>query len=151
MVGYSAVENTAKVDKSNLMQYIAPMDLKSYGLIPEIVGRLPVLTHLDPLGKDALRRILTEPKNSIVKQYIRLFELDGVKLSFAEDALDYVVDIAVQYRLGARGLRSIVENIMMEPMFEIPSKKVKKFEVTLAYAKEQIGKANLNVLREKSE
>ena len=151
VVGYSAVENTAKVDKSNLMQYIAPMDLKSYGLIPEIVGRLPVLTHLDPLGKDALRRILTEPKNSIVKQYIRLFELDGVKLSFAEDALDYVVDIAVQYRLGARGLRSIVENIMMEPMFEIPSKKVKKFEVTLAYAKEQIGKANLNVLREKSE
>ena len=151
VVGYSAVENTAKVDKSNLMQYIAPMDLKSYGLIPEIVGRLPVLTHLDPLGKDALRRILTEPKNSIVKQYIRLFELDGVKLTFADDALDYVVDIAVQYRLGARGLRSIVENIMMEPMFEIPSKKVKKFEVTLSYAKEQIGKANLDVLREKTE
>ncbi len=151
VVGYSAVENTAKVDKSNLMQYIAPMDLKSYGLIPEIVGRLPVLTHLDPLGKDALRRILTEPKNSIVKQYIRLFELDGVRLSFADEALDYVVDIAVQYRLGARGLRSIVESIMMEPMFEIPSKKVKKFEVTLDYAKEQIAKANLDVIREKTE
>ena len=151
VVGYSAVENTARVDKSNLMKYIAPMDLKSYGLIPEIVGRLPVLTHLDPLGKDALRRILTEPKNSIVRQYIRLFELDGVKLSFADEALDYVVDIAVQYRLGARGLRSIVESIMMEPMFEIPSKKVKKFEVTLQYAKEQISKANLDILREKTE
>lgn len=151
VVGYSAVENTAKVDKSNLMQYIAPMDLKAYGLIPEIVGRLPILTHLDPLDRDALRRILTVPKNSIVKQYIRLFELDGVKLTFADEALDYVVDIAVQYRLGARGLRSIVESIMMEPMFEIPSKKVKKFEVTLDYAKQQIGKANLNVLRERTE
>ncbi len=151
VVGYSAVENTARVDKNNLMQYIAPMDLKSYGLIPEIVGRLPVLTHLDPLGKDALRRILTEPKNSIIKQYIRLFELDGVKLTFNDDALDYVVDIAVQYRLGARGLRSIVEAIMMDPMFEIPSKKTKKFEVTLDYTKEQISKANLNVLKEKTE
>lgn len=151
VVGYSAVENTSKVDKSNLMQYITPMDIKNFGLIPEIVGRMPVLTHLDPLGKDALRRILTEPKNSIVKQYIRLFELDGVKLTFADDALDYVVDIAVQYKLGARGLRSIVETIMMEPMFEIPSKKVKKFEVTLAYAKEQVGKANLDVLKEKTE
>ena len=151
VVGYSAVENTARVDKNNLMQYIAPMDLKSYGLIPEIVGRLPVLTHLDPLGKDALRRILTEPKNSIIKQYIRLFELDGVKLTFDDDALDYVVDIAVQYRLGARGLRSIVEAIMMDPMFEIPSKKTKKFEVTLDYTKEQISKANLNVLKEKTE
>ncbi len=151
VVGYSAVENTARVDKNNLMQYIAPMDLKSYGLIPEIVGRLPVLTHLDPLGKDALRRILTEPKNSIIKQYVRLFELDGVKLTFNDDALDYVVDIAVQYRLGARGLRSIVEAIMMDPMFEIPSKKTKKFEVTLDYTKEQISKANLNVLKEKTE
>ena len=149
VVGYGAVENTAKVDKDNLMQYIAPMDLKSFGLIPEIVGRLPILTYLEPLDRKALRSILTEPKNSVIKQYIKLMEMDGVKLTFDEDALDYVVDKAVEYRLGARGLRSLVESIMTEPMYEIPSSKKKSFRVTLDYAKKQIENANLAVIAQK--
>ena len=149
VVGYGAVENTAKVDKNNLMQYIAPMDLKSFGLIPEIVGRLPILTYLEPLDRKALRSILTEPKNSIIKQYVKLMEMDGVKLTFDEDALDYVVDKAVEYRLGARGLRSLVESIMTEPMYEIPSSKKKSFRVTLDYAKKQIENANLAVIAQK--
>ena len=110
------------------MQYILPQDLKSFGLIPEIIGRLPVLTYLNPLDREALRRILKEPKNSIIKQYSKLFEMDGIKLTFAEDALDYVVDKAVEYKLGARGLRSIVENIMTDAMFEAPSKNLAKFD-----------------------
>ena len=149
VVGYGAVENTAKVDKNNLMQYIAPMDLKSFGLIPEIVGRLPILTYLEPLDRNALRSILTEPKNSVIKQYIKLMEMDGVKLTFDEDALDFVVDKAVEYRLGARGLRSLVESIMTEPMFEIPSSKKKSFRVTLDYARKQIENANLAVIAQK--
>ena len=141
VVGYGAVENTAKIDKNNLMQYIAPMDLKSFGLIPEIIGRLPVLTHLEPLDRTALRNILTEPKNSIIKQYVRLFELDGIQLEFAPEVLDYIVDKSIEYRLGARGLRSIVETIMMEKMYESPSVPVDHLTIELDYAKQQIEKA----------
>ena len=143
VVGYNSVQNVAKIDKKDLMQYILPQDLKSFGLIPEIIGRLPVLTYLNPLDREALRKILVEPKNSIVKQYQKLFEMDGIKLKFDEEALDYIVDKAVEYKLGARGLRSIVEAVMMDAMFEIPSKKVKSFEVTLEYAKAQLDKAHL--------
>ena len=143
VVGYNSVQNVAKIDKADLMKYILPQDLKSFGLIPEIIGRLPVLTYLNPLDREALRKILVEPKNSIVKQYIKLFEMDGIKLSFTEETFDYLVDKAVEYNLGARGLRSIVEAVMMDAMFEIPSKKVKSFEVTLEYAKAQLDKAHL--------
>ena len=143
VVGYNSVQNVAKIDKADLMKYILPQDLKSFGLIPEIIGRLPVLTYLNPLDREALRTILVEPKNSIVKQYIKLFEMDGIKLSFTEETFDYLVDKAVEYKLGARGLRSIVEAVMMDAMFEIPSKKVKSFEVTLEYAKAQLDKAHL--------
>lgn len=143
VVGYNSVQNVAKIDKADLMKYILPQDLKSFGLIPEIIGRLPVLTYLNPLDREALRKILVEPKNSIVKQYIKLFDMDGIKLSFTEETFDYLVDKAVEYKLGARGLRSIVEAVMMDAMFEIPSKKVKSFEVTLEYAKAQLDKAHL--------
>ena len=125
------------------MKYVSPQDLKTFGLIPEIIGRLPVLTYLNPLDRTALERILTEPKNSIVKQYKKLFEMDGVTLTFSQEALDLMVDKAVEYKLGARGLRSIVENIMMDAMFEVPSKKVKKFEVTREYAEQQLAKSHL--------
>ena len=151
VVGFDAARNVAKLDKSNMMQYIAPMDLKSFGLIPEIIGRLPILTHLEPLDRTALRRILTEPKNSIIKQYIRLFALDGVELMFQDEVLDYVVDKAVEFKLGARGLRSLVETIMVDPMYEIPSKHVERYEVTLDYAKKQVEKANMFVLKEQTE
>lgn len=142
VVGYNSVQNVARIDKSNLIQYVTPQDLKSFGLIPEIIGRLPVLTHLNPLDKPALERILVEPKNSIVKQYIKLMAIDGIELTFDQAALNYIVDKAVEYKLGARGLRSIVEAIMMDAMFELPSKRTKTFEVTLAYAKEQMEKSN---------
>ena len=146
VVGYNSVQNVAKIDKKDLMQYILPQDLKSFGLIPEIIGRLPVLTYLNPLDREALRKILVEPKNSIVKQYQKLFEVDGIKLKFDEEALDYIVDKAVEYKLGARGLRSIVEAVMMDAMFEIPSEKVKSFTVTLEYAKQQLDKSHLGQL-----
>ncbi len=146
VVGYNSVQNVAKIDKKDLMQYILPQDLKSFGLIPEIIGRLPVLTYLNPLDREALRKILVEPKNSIVKQYQKLFEMDGIKLKFDEDALDYIVDKAVEYKLGARGLRSIVEAVMMDAMFEIPSEKVKSFAVTLEYTKQQLDKSHLGQL-----
>ena len=141
-VGYNSVQNVRKIDKNDLMKYVQPQDLKSFGLIPEIIGRLPVLTYLNPLGRDALERILIEPKNSIVKQYTKLFAMDGIKLTFTKEALGLIVDKAVEYKLGARGLRSIVENIMMEAMFEMPSKKVKTFTVTLDYAKQQFEKTS---------
>ena len=112
-MGYSAVKHTANIDKNNLMQYIAPQDLKAFGLIPEIIGRLPVLTYLNPLDREALRAILTEPKNSIIKQYVKLFEMDGVRLTFDDTVFEYIVDKAIEFKLGARGLRSIVETIMM--------------------------------------
>ncbi len=146
VVGYNSVENTRHIDKEDLMKYIVPQDLKSFGLIPELIGRLPVLTYLNPLDRAALRRILVEPKNSIVKQYQKLFEMDGITLTFNEDTLDFIVDKAVEYKLGARGLRSIVEAVMMDAMFEIPSKRIKKFEVTLDYAKKQLDKAHLQKL-----
>ena len=146
VVGYNSVQNVRQIDKNDLMQYILPQDLKSFGLIPEIIGRLPVLTYLNPLDRDALSRILKEPKNSIVKQYSKLFEMDGIKLTFAEDALDYVVDKAVEYKLGARGLRSIVESMMMNAMYEVPSRRIKKFEVTLDYAREQLANSRLQKL-----
>ncbi len=143
VVGYNSVQNVRKIDKEDLMQYVSPQDLKSFGLIPEIIGRLPVLTYLNPLDRKALERILVEPKNSIIKQYMKLFEMDGITLTFSQDALALMVDKAVEYKLGARGLRSIVENIMMDAMFEVPSKKVKKFEVTREYAEQQLNKSHL--------
>mgnify|MGYP000889578150 FL=1 len=143
VVGYNSVQNVRKIDKGDLMQYILPQDLKSFGLIPEIIGRLPVLTYLKPLDKEALRRILSEPKNSIVKQYKKLFDMDGIALTFPEETLDYIVSKAVEYKLGARGLRSIVESIMIDAMFEIPSKRQKSFKVTLDYAQSQLDKARL--------
>lgn len=151
VVGFDAARNVAKIDKSNMMQYIAPMDLKSFGLIPEIIGRLPILTHLEPLDRTALRRILTEPKNSIIKQYVKMFELDGVALSFEDDVLDYIVDKAIEFSLGARGLRSLVETIMMTPMFEIPSQEAKEYVVTLEFAKTQVEKANIGALMQQKE
>ena len=146
VVGYNSVQNVAKIDKENLMQYVVPQDLKSFGLIPEIIGRLPVLTYLNPLDREALEKILIEPKNSIVKQYEKLFEMDGIKLTFAPEALEVIVDKAVEYKLGARGLRSIVESVMMDTMFEIPSKRVKKFEVTAKYVLQQLEKSHLQRL-----
>ena len=143
VVGYDSVQNVATLDKKNLMKYIVPQDLKSFGLIPEIIGRLPVLTYLNPLDREALRNILTEPKNSLVKQQIKLFEMDGIKLSFDNDALEYMVDKAVEYKLGARGLRSIMEAVMMDAQYESPSWKKKAFNVTADYARQQLEKANL--------
>ncbi len=142
VVGYNSVQNVRKIDKEDLMKYVLPQDLKSFGLIPEIIGRLPVLTYLSPLDKEALRKILVEPKNSIVRQYTKLFEMDGIKLTFDQEALDFIVDKATEYKLGARGLRSIVENVMMDAMFDLPSKKIKKFVVTLDYARQQLDKAH---------
>ena len=147
VVGYSAAKEAVKIDRGNLMQYIAPQDLKSFGLIPEIIGRLPVLTYLNPLDRTALRNILTEPKNSIIKQYVKLFEMDGVKLEFESEVFEYIVDKAIEYKLGARGLRSIVETIMNDVMFEIPSQQTERFVVTLDYAKQQMGKANVSRLQ----
>ena len=146
VVGYNSVQNVRNIDKNDLMKYILPQDLKSFGLIPEIIGRLPVLTYLNPLDRKALRSILVEPKNSIVKQYVKLFEMDGIKLTLEEAALDLIVDKAVEYKLGARGLRSIVESVMMDVMFELPSKKIKNFEVTLDYTQKQIEKAHFEKL-----
>ncbi len=140
-MGYGRV-NADPIDRGNLMQYVTPQDLKSFGLIPELVGRLPVLTYMQPLDRAALRSILTEPRNAIVKQYERLFEMDGVKLTFDDAVLDYIVDKAVEFKLGARGLRSICEAVMMDTMFELPSTDRKKFTVTLSYAKKKIEKAN---------
>ena len=146
VVGYNSVQNVRNIDKNDLMKYILPQDLKSFGLIPEIIGRLPVLTYLNPLDRQALRSILVEPKNSIIKQYIKLFEMDGIELSFTEDSLDFIVDKAMEYKLGARGLRSIVESVMMDAMFEVPSKRVKTFEVTLDYARQHLEKAHFEKL-----
>ena len=146
VVGYNSVQNVRKIDKNDLMKYILPQDLKSFGLIPEIIGRLPVLTYLNPLDRDALRSILIEPKNSIIKQYVKLFEMDGIELTFDEDVFDLIVDKAMEYKLGARGLRSIVESVMMDAMFDVPSEKIKRFNVTLEYAKKQLDKAHLQKL-----
>ena len=147
VVGYGSVQNTLRIDKENMMQYISPQDLKSFGLIPEIIGRMPVLTYLNPLSREALLSILTEPKNAIVKQYVKLFEMDGVELTFAPEVYEYIVDKAIEFKLGARGLRSIVEGIMMDAMFDIPTRGDKHFEVTLDYARAQMEKSNLSRLQ----
>ena len=138
VVGYNSVTNVRNIDKNDLMQYIVPQDLKSFGLIPEIIGRLPVLTHLNPLDREALAKILTEPKNSIIRQYKKLFEMDGIELTFDKEALEALVDKAVEYKLGARGLRSIVESVMMDAMYDMPSKRTKKFNVTADYVIKQL-------------
>lgn len=147
VVGYS---NTARkgVDRDNFLQYVAPQDLKSFGLIPEIIGRLPILTHLEPLDRDALRRVLTEPKNAITRQYEKLFRMDGVELVFTPEALDLIVDKAIEYKLGARGLRSIVETVMMDAMFELPSGSETHFEVTADYALKKLEEANFELNRQ---
>ena len=140
VVGYGAQKKTAAIDKKDLLKYVAPQDLKSYGLIPEIIGRLPVLTYLHPLSREALLDILTKPKNALVKQYVRLFELDGVKLTIEDEVLEFIVDTALEYNLGARGLRSICEAIMLDAMYETPSGKKKILEIKLPYAKEKVAK-----------
>jgi len=147
VVGYTAAKGNESIDKHNLLQYIAPQDLKSFGLIPEIIGRLPILTYLEPLDRTALRRILTEPKNSIIKQYTKLFDMDGIELTFDESVLEYIVDKAIEFKLGARGLRSITETIMMDEMYEMPSKEEKTLTVSLIYAQSKIERANINRLK----
>jgi ATP-dependent Clp protease ATP-binding subunit ClpX len=137
-VGYGAQKKIDIIDRNNMIQYISPQDLKAFGLIPEIIGRMPVLTYLEPLDRKALRNILTEPRNSLIKQYIKLFELDSIELSFEEDALEFIVDKAIEFKLGARGLRSICENIMNDAMFDAPSNNVNKMQITLGYASEKI-------------
>ncbi len=147
VVGYSAAKNSNRIDKQNFLQYISPLDLKSFGLIPEIIGRLPVLTHLDPLNKEILRSILTEPKNSVIKQYIKLFKLDGIELEFEEEVLQFIVDQAVDFKLGARGLRSICENIMIDAMFDSPSDSIDKLPITKTYAEEKLSRSGLQRLK----
>ena len=147
IVGFGASKIRDKVDKDNLLQYIAPQDLRSYGLIPEIIGRLPVLTHLNPLDREALRAILTVPKNALVKQYIKLFKMDNIELTFTEDVLEYIVDKAIEFKLGARGLRSICEAIMLDAMFEMPSVEASELEITVDYAIPKLERINLKVLR----
>lgn len=147
VVGYTASKETERVDRKNLLQYIAPQDLKAFGMIPEIIGRLPILSYLDPLDSDVLRRILTEPKNAIIKQYQKLFEMDGIKLSFDENVLQYIVNKSIEFKLGARGLRAICEAIMIDAMFELPSQKVDEVKINLRYAKQKIEKADMNRLR----
>ncbi len=142
-VGFKTDEKRKDVDRDNLLQYITPADLKKFGLIPEIIGRLPILTYLEPLDKDALRRILTEPRNAITKQYVKLFAMDGIKLTYDEAVYDYIVDKAIEFKLGARGLRSITESIMMDAMFSMPSSNKKALKITLEYAKEQLSKSSL--------
>lgn len=144
VVGFGSVSQQNFIDRDNLLQYIAPQDLKSFGLIPEIIGRLPILTYLNPLDRSALRRILVEPKNSIVKQYVKLFAMDGVSLVIDDDVLDFIVDKAVEFKLGARGLRAIAESIMIDAMYDIPSSGQKQLRITKTYAEEKLSKAKLN-------
>ena len=147
VVGFNASKAKEQIDRENLLQYIAPQDLKSFGLIPEIIGRLPVLTYLEPLNRQALRNILTEPKNAIIRQYVKLFELDGITLKFDEEVYEYIVDKAIEFRLGARGLRSICEAIMTDLMFEIPSQNKDSVTITKAYAEEKMNRVNMQKLR----
>lgn len=140
VVGYGAEKKTANIDKKDLLKYVAPQDLRSYGLIPEIIGRLPIITYLHSLDRDALRNILTQPKNALIKQYVKMFELDGIKLKFDDDVLDFIVDTAIEYNLGARGLRSICEAIMLDAMYEAPSENKKTLTIKLPYAKEKVAK-----------
>jgi ATP-dependent Clp protease ATP-binding subunit ClpX len=147
VIGYGAAKEVDRIDRENLLQYISPLDLRSFGMIPEIIGRLPVLAHLDPLNRATLRRILTEPKNSIIKQYVKLFELDGTELIFEEAALEYVVDKAVEFKLGARGLRSICESIMIDAMFHSPSEKIEKLVIDEEYARNKIDRSSISRLK----
>lgn len=147
MIGYSAGKEQEDIDRENLLQYVAPQDLKSFGLIPELVGRLPVVTYLSPLSREVLIRILTEPKNSIVKQFTKLFEMDGIKLSFKPDTFEYIVDKAIEFKLGARGLRSMMEAILIDDMFEMPSNESSKaLVVNREYAEKKLGKTNMSRL-----
>ncbi len=147
VIGYSAAKETDRIERENLLQYVAPQDLKSFGLIPEIIGRLPVLVHLDPLDKEALRRILTEPKNSVIKQYKKLFQIDDIKLEFEEEALQFIVEMAIEFKLGARGLRSICESIMNDAMFDSPSEKIEVLKITKKYAEDKIVRSSLQRLK----
>lgn len=147
VVGYAASGRNSDIDRNNLLKYVTPMDLKAFGLIPEIIGRLPILTYLDPLDRDALLRILTEPKNSIIKQYEKLFQMDGVTLTIEKEVYEYIVDKAIEFKLGARGLRSIVEAIMIDAMFNLPSEEKKKLHVTLEYAVKHFEKSDFRHLR----
>lgn len=147
IVGFGASKIRDRIDKDNLLQYVAPQDLRSYGLIPEIIGRLPVLSHLNPLNRDALRAILTEPKNAIIKQYVKLFKIDNIDLTFTEEVLNYIVDKAIEFKLGARGLRSICEAIMLDAMFEMPSVESHELEITMDYADRKLERINLKVLK----
>ena len=147
IIGYGASKIREKVDKDNLLKYIAPQDLRAFGLIPEIIGRLPVVSHLDPLDKKALRAILTEPKNALVKQYIKLFKMDNIDLTFADGVLDFIVDKAVEFKLGARGLRSICEAIMLDAMFEMPSVEKEELTITIDYASHKLERIDMTVLK----
>jgi ATP-dependent Clp protease ATP-binding subunit ClpX len=147
VVGYGSSKHKGRIDKDNLLQYITPQDLRAYGMIPEIIGRLPVLTHLHALDRDALRAILTEPKNALVRQYIKLFKMDNIDLTFSEEVLDYIVDKAVEFKLGARGLRSICETIMLDAMFEMPSDKTNELTITADYAARKLEKIDIQVLK----
>lgn len=147
VVGYGAGNKISKIERERMLRFVAPQDLRSYGLIPEIIGRLPVVTNLEPLDREALRRILTEPKNAIVKQYEKLFKMEGVKLEIESEVLDYVVDKSIEFKLGARGLRSIFETIMIEAMYDVPSKKKSSYKLTLKYAKEQFEQSHFEALR----
>lgn len=144
VVGYATDNKVRRIRPEDFIKYVAPQDLKSYGLIPEIIGRLPVITHLEALDRDALLKVLTEPRNAITRQYEKLFAMDGVKLTFAPDCLEYIVDKAVEFKLGARGLRSIVETIMVDAMFDVPSGNVKEYTVTREYARERVEAAHLD-------
>ena len=148
VVGYGTDGKRTRLEREEYLRYVAPQDLKSFGLIPEIIGRLPVLTHLEPLSREALRKVLTEPKNAIIRQYEKLFAMDGVMLVFEEATLDLIVDKAIEFKLGARGLRSIVETVMVDAMFDIPSQNVKEFRVTPEYALERINRMNLQAQQE---
>jgi len=147
VIGYGAQKKADEIDRNNLIQYVAPQDLKSFGMIPEIVGRLPVIAHLNPLDRDALRQILTEPKNSIIKQYVKLFQMDHVKITFDPDVLDYIVSLAIEFKLGARGLRSICESIMIDVMYENPSDKQPNIRITKNLAEQKISKITANRLK----
>ncbi len=150
VVGYAGGNHVSKTDRDKLLHYVAPQDLRSYGLIPEIIGRLPILTNLEPLDRDALLRILTEPKNAIVRQYRKLLEMDGVELVIDDDVLEFVVDKAIEYKLGARGLRSLFETIMIDVMYQAPSMGKKKYVLTREFAKQQLSKSNFELLGEMS-
>lgn len=147
VIGYSAAKDVERIERENLLQYISPQDLKSFGLIPEIIGRLPVLAYLEPLNRETLRNILTEPKNSVIKQYVKLFNIDGITLDFAEDVFDYIVEKAIEFKLGARGLRSICENIMIDAMFDSPSEKIDTLHITKEYAEEKLNKSGIQRLK----